>query len=145
METTRSRVAVFAADDPVEHGVPYARPVADAVFRADAAIDPAIRDCQLASKGDPRKPGLEMPTGSAYEVRYLGQAEGVRKHYGKITPETTRQIAKDISPESNVQSVVFAWPKMWVANAVGITRASHSTYHELDAQDLLEVSDTSKP
>lgn len=137
METTRSLVSVFSADDPAEHRVPYARPVADAVFRGDAAMDPAIRDRQLASKGDPRKPGLETPSGSAYDVRYLGQADEVRQHYGKITPEIARQIAKAVAPESNVQSVVFAWPKMWVANAVGMTRAAHATYHQLNAQQLL--------
>jgi len=50
----------------------------------------------------------------------------------------TVQIAQAVAPESNVQSVVFAWPQMWVANAVGLTRAAHSTYHELDARELFE-------
>ena len=81
IETTRSHVRVFEADDAAEHGVSYARPMVDAVFRADTAIDPTIRERQIASNGDPRRPGLEDPLGSsAYDVRYLGQANGLKPH-----------------------------------------------------------------
>jgi hypothetical protein len=140
IETTRSLVAVFEADDPKEHQVPYARPMQDAVFRADTALDAAIRDRQIASGGDPKRPGPEPPTGSAYEVRYLKQAEGIRAHYGRIDAARAREIAQSVAPDSNVQSVVFAWPMMWVANAEGSVPAAQTTYHELNLDDLRAAS-----
>ncbi len=138
IETTHRRVSAFAANDPKEQGVPYARPIADCVLRADAAVDPQIRDWQIASGGDPKRPGLEPPGGSAYDVRYLGQAEGLRARHGRLTPEDALAIAKQIAPSSNVQSVIFAWPTMWVANAQGTTPAARTPYHELDLQELLK-------
>lgn len=137
VESTRRAVRVFAADDPAEHRVLYARPMADAVLRADAAVDPDIRQRQLASGGRPDLPGLESPTGSAYEVRYLGQAAGVQAHYGRLDAESTLAIAKAVAPDSNVQSVVFAWPDLWVANAEGAIPAARRPYHRLNAAALL--------
>lgn len=137
IETTRRSVAVFEANDPKEHPVPYARPIPDVVFRADPAIDPEIRNRQVASHGDPRTPGLESPGGSAYEVRYLGQAAGILANYGKIDAEIAKRIAQAVAPASNIQSVVFAWPEAWIANAHGTTRASETAYHRLDLEDLL--------
>ncbi|MDP3703569.1 MAG: C45 family peptidase [Candidatus Omnitrophota bacterium] len=140
IETTHRDVRVFAADDPAEHAVVYARPMSDAVFRADTAIDPGIRDRQLASHGDPRRPGLEPPSGSAYEVRYLGQATGLHASFGQLDPLAAQAIAKSIAPSSNVQSVVFAWPELWVANAQRTTPAAQTPYHRLNAQRLLATS-----
>ena len=136
METTAHLAAVFEADDPKEHAVAYARPIVDAVVRADTAIDPAIRERQLTSRGNPRVPGLEPPGGSAYTVRYLGQGERILAHYGAITAQLACEIAKAVAPGSNVQSVVFAWPWMWVANAQDQTRAAHAPYHRLDLHRL---------
>jgi hypothetical protein len=136
IETTHRHVAVFYADDPKEHRVSYARPTADAVFRADTAMDPQIRDRQLASEGNPDKPGLEPPGGSAYDVRYLGQAAGILAHYGKLDPQQALEIAKAVAPSSNVQSVIFAWPQIWIANAKGTTPAAKTSYHRLDLKQL---------
>jgi hypothetical protein len=144
IETTRSHVAVFEADDVTEHRVAYARPLTDAVFRADTAVDAAIRDRQLASGGNPRAPGLEPPTGSAYEVRYLGQSAGILAHYGRIDVETAKEIANAVAPNSNVQSVIFAWPELWVANARGLTPAAHTTYHQLDLPTLFDTIENPK-
>ncbi len=139
IETTHHHVRVFEANDPAEHRVHYARPMVDAVFRADAAVDPIIRERQLASRGDPRRPGLENPSGSsAYDVRYLGQAAGLSAHFGDIDGVIARRIARSVAPSSNVQSVVFAWPDLWVANAQGTTPAAHTPYHHLNAQQLLQ-------
>ena len=137
LETTRRRVRVFEADDAAEHRVPYARPMPDAVFRADTAIDPAIRGRQLASSGDPRWPGLEQPGGSAYETRYLGQAAGLAAHFGGLDVAHAQAIARAVAPDSNIQSVVFAWPEAWVANADGLTPAARTSYHRLDLAELL--------
>ena len=140
LETTKRHVRQFEADDPAEHAVPYARPMADAVFRADTAMDPVIRDRQLASDGEPSRPGLEPPGGSAYEIRYLGQAAGLHAHFGRLDVPGAIEIARAIAPPSNVQSVIFAWPEMWVANAQGATPAAGTAYHHLNAKKLLEGS-----
>ena len=136
VETTLRHARVFTADDPAEHVVRYARPMIDAVFRADAAMDPVIRDRQLASDGDPARPGLEPPGGSAYDTRYLGQAAGLAAHYGALNPDSAQAIAKAIAPGSNVQSVIFAWPDVWVANAQGTTPAARTTYYRFDLERL---------
>lgn len=138
IETTRQLASVFGADDPREHRVSYARPIADCVFRADTAMDPQIRDRQLASDGNPSIPGLEPPGGSAYEVRYVGQAAGISAHYGRITVQVATQIVKAVAPSSNIQSVIVAWPEVWVANAQGMTPAAQTPYHRLDLQQLLK-------
>ena len=137
VETTRSQIAVFEADDPQEQAVAYARPLADAVFRADTAVDPAIRAHQLASGGKPAIPGLEPPTGSAYETRYLGQSAGILARYGTMDAEGAKAIATAVAPDSNVQSVIFAWPDLWVANAQGATPAARTPYHHFDLDELL--------
>ncbi len=139
IETTRDRAQVFEANDPKEHGVPYARPMPHAVLRADPAMDPAIRARQLASHGDPRRPGLEDPVGSsAYDVRYLGQVAGLEAHRGRLDPARARAIMRAVAPGSNVQSVIFAWPELFVANAQGTERAADTTYHRLDVRQLFE-------
>jgi len=138
LETTHKHVRVFEANDPSEHGVDYARPMIDAVFRADTAIDPLIRDQQVASYGKPSHPGVEDPTGSsAYDIRYLGQAAGLAAHFGTLDPEAAQRIAQAIAPPSNVQSVIFAWPDVWVANAQGTTPAARTSYRHVDVQALL--------
>jgi len=139
IETTRKSVAVFEADDPKEHAVSYAKPIVDCVFRADTAMDATIRERQIASGGDPTMPGLEPPTGSAYQVRYLGQAAGILAHYGKLNAKRAIKIAQAIAPSSNVQSVIFAWPEAWIANAHETTRAAHTTYHRLDLEQLFKA------
>ena len=139
LETTSKAAAIFEANDPKERAVSYARPIVDAVVRADTAMDPKIRERQLASGGNPKKPGLEPPTGSAYAVRYLGQAAGILAHYGRMDLEIARQIAKTVAPPSNVQSVIFAWPRLWVANAHGTTRAALTPYHRLNLEQLFNT------
>ena len=143
LETTSRRVRIFEADDPAEHQVPYARPIVDAVFRADPAMDPEIRNRQLASQGDPSHAGLEDPVGSsAYDVRYLGQAAGLHAYFGTLDTDTTKEIAKAIAPASNIQSVIIAWPDLWIANAQGTKRAAQTPYHHLNVSRLLEQGTT---
>ena len=138
IETTARYERVFEADDPLEHQIVYARPLVDCVFRADAAIDPLIRERQMASKGNPRRPGLEDPSGSsAYDIRYLGQAAGLLAYFGRLDSQEAQKIARSIAPSSNVQSVIMAWPDLWVANAVGKAPAAHQAYGHFDLNALL--------
>lgn len=128
VEATHRRLAFFRDKDPAESGIPYAVPLENAVVRADTAMDPAIRNLQWASKGNPEKAGLEPPAGSAYEIRYKKQTALVQQFYGKITPETAKQMARELAPGSNIQSVVYAFPEFWVANAEGDKKAAESEY-----------------
>lgn len=137
VEATHTRLAFFQDMDPAEQSIPYALPVKNAVFRGDPAMDPDIRNVQKASKGNPGKPGLEAPEGSAYEIRYLKQGQLVKENYGSITPETAQKIAREIAPGSNIQSVIFAYPEFQVANAVEDRRAVDSPYHTFNINDLL--------
>ena len=136
IETTHARLAVFEADAPQEHRVPYARPIPDVVLRADTAIDPKIRDRQLASGGRPRQPGLEPPVGSAYTIRYLKHAESIQHSYGRIDLDEAQRIAQSVAPGSNVQSVIFAWPLMRVANAQGTIPAAKTSYRTFNLEEL---------
>ncbi len=138
VETTRRLLKVFLADDPSERQVSYARPMPDAVYRADTAMDRAIRDRQIASNGDPRTEGMEDPAGSsAYETRYLGQAAGLLAHVGRLDPIAAREILQAVAPSSNVQSVIFWWPHLWIANAQGTIPAAQTRYHYLNVEELL--------
>lgn len=127
LETTHSRFASFTDNDP-EEKAGYALKVENAVFRGDPAMSPEIRELQTASGGKPDKPGLEMPKGSAYEIRYLKHGRCVLDHYGKITPQTAMEIAKTVAPGSNIQSVVFAFPEFWAANAKDRLKAAETPY-----------------
>ena len=130
VEATQHHLAFFEDQAPAESKIPYAFPLENAVLRADTAMDPVIRNLQWASKGNPEKSGLEPPAGSAYEIRYKKQAELVKGNYGKITPEIAQQIARQLAPGSNIQSVIYAFPEFWVANAQGDLKAAESEYLE---------------
>ncbi len=136
IETTHNHIAVFHDSDEASSSVPYVYPVKNAVFRGDPALDPAVRDLQWASKGNPEKAGAEMPAGSAYEIRYLKHGQLVKEHYGEITPEIAMQIAREIAPGSNIQSVIYAFPEFWAANAEGDKRAADSEYKKFNFEEL---------
>ena len=99
-------------------------------------MDPVIRDLQKASKGNPKKPGLEFPAGSAYEIRYKKQGELVKENYGKIDPGTAKKIALEVAPGSNIQSVIYAFPDFYVANAKDNLRAAETEYIKFNFEEL---------
>lgn len=136
LETTQHHVAVFKDDDPEEKKVPYSFCLKDAVFRGDPALDPQIRDLQKASGGEPGKKGLETPVGSAYEIRYLKQGELLRDSFGKLNPDIARKIALEIAPGSNIQSVIYAYPEFWVANAEDSKRAAETEYIKFNLSEF---------
>lgn len=139
VETTAHHLSVFLPDDPREHTVPYALPIPSVVVRADTAMDATIRDLQLASRGDPTRPGLEAPDGAkAYDIRYKRHGELIRQHHGRLDPALAIQIAQAVAPPSNLQSVVYAFPEFWIANATGRTPAAQTPYAHFDLRELLE-------
>lgn len=135
LETTRNRCAVFWLDS--EPQAPFSVPVPAAIFRSDFALDAGVRERQLASKGDPSQPGAESPVGSsAYDIRYRGQGLLLRQFSGRIDPEVAMAVAAAVAPGSNIQSMVFAYPQMWVATAEGRQPAARSGYQEVDLGEL---------
>lgn len=139
LETTHRHCAVFWGKESVagpEHLV-----VPDALLRSDLAFDPEVRNLQLACGGDPKQAGLESPRGSsAYEVRYRRPGELLLRYYGKIDPEIAMAIAREIAPASNIQSIIYAYPQMWVASALGRQPAASGNYRTLDLKALFESS-----
>lgn len=138
LETTRRHCAVFWADtEPVNH--PHAKVVPNAIFRSDFSLDPKVREVQKATGGNPRRPGLESPWGTpAYDVRYWGQGLLLSQFHGQIDPEIAMAIARAIAPKSNMQSIVIAYPQLWVANADGRQPAAWAKYFQVDLRDLFK-------
>lgn len=139
VEATAHHLAFFRDEDPAEASAPYAFRLKNAVFRGDPALDPAIRNLQTASGGKPKQPGLEPPKGSAYEIRYLKHGQLIQDHYGSLTPDLAQEMAREIAPGSNLQSVVYAFPEFRVANAENDKRAADSTWHIFDFHELREI------
>jgi isopenicillin-N N-acyltransferase-like protein len=139
LETTHSHCAVFWMGSEPEG--PYVESVADAIFRSDFALDEQVRQRQWAARGQPDRAGLESPVGSsAYDIRYRGQAALLRRFHGAVDPEVAMAIARAIAPNSNIQSVVFAYPRLWVANAQGNRPAASQRYREIDLRTLFSVA-----
>jgi hypothetical protein len=137
IETTAHHAQTFVENDPKEAKVSYALPLEFALIRGDTAMDPVIRNLQTASKGNPKKEGLEPPNGSsAYETRYKKHTELVQKYFGKLDSERAREIAQSIAPDSNLQSVVFQFPDFWVANATEKLPAAKTAYHPFNYEEL---------
>lgn len=131
LETTAGHFAQFEDNDPTEAKSPYAFPTKGAVFRADTAFDPEVRLLQTAGE-------QVNPQGNdAYDHRYLPQAEMVKAHYGHIGLDEIFALAKKIAPETNIQSVVFAYPEFWISYARGDSKATAGPYRHFNLQDLL--------
>jgi len=137
LETTRTRFASFWQG--AESSSEYAVRLDNALFRSDFALDPAVRDLQLACKGKPSEPGLESPVeSSAYKVRYLGQGQLLMQFKDRVDSEVAIAIASAVAPSSNVQSVVYAYPELWFANAKGTDPAARQVYRSADIPELFE-------
>lgn len=116
IETTANLFQIFYANDEKEKEIEYALPIENALLRADTAMDIKIRDKQLCSQGDPYREGLEVPYGSsAYDKRYKKMAEMIKKYYSKIDSSISIQIAREVAPSSNLQSIVYSFPDIWIA------------------------------
>ncbi len=145
IETTAHHFQIFHDNDPAELNSGYGFPMLNVIVRSDSAFDPTIRNLQTCSHGNPKKPGIEKPSGSAYEIRYVKQSELVRSHYGEITPDIAREIAQAIAPDSNIQSVVYQFPDFWVANATDELPAARTEYRHFNFNDLIKRGEALEP
>lgn len=137
LEVTKELCAIFKDNDPKEASSKYGLPIDDAIFRSDTAFDADIRNLQYASNGDPKKPGLESPVGSsAYDIRYKRQAELIKEYYGAIDERIAIKIAQEVAQGSNIQSIVYAWPGVYIANARDTLQASKTKYQYLNLKEL---------
>jgi hypothetical protein len=55
-----------------------------------------------------------------------------------VDPEKAMAIAAAIAPKSNVHSVVYAYPQIWVANARGKAPAVTQPYREINLEDYFK-------
>ncbi|MDO8729920.1 MAG: C45 family peptidase [Candidatus Omnitrophota bacterium] len=119
LETTRQHSAVFWMG-------PESR-----LVRADYPLDPVVRGLQTEKSPEKTK---------AYQVRYRGQEQLLEKFHGKINPEIAMAIASAIAPSSNIQSVVYATPQIWIASAYRRRPAAQGAYLQVDLEDLFTSS-----
>ena len=136
VESNRAQVSVFRPGDPREtkgEVGPFAHTVTGVVLRSSLALDEEIRDAQLALDGDPARPGLEPPRGSGYAVRYVRQADLLRASPAGVTVDRAKEIALAIAPSSNLHSVIYAYPRLHVANATVATNTRDAARHAAKA------------
>ncbi len=140
LETTANLFQIFYPNDPREKEIEYAFPIENVILRADTAMDRDIRDKQICTKGNPDKEGIELPYGSsAYEKRYKPMAELIKKYYGKIDSSIAIKIAKAVAPPSNLQSIIYSFPALWVALAKENLPAAKCEYRYYNLIELLEI------
>jgi len=118
--------------------VNYARLIQDAVVGSDTALSEKVRLVQHASHGDESF----NPSGRAYRVRYLRQCEILEENYGKVDVELAKLVNREVTPKSNLHSVIydFSRGKIYFANAGWPesmnARAAQQKYIELDLTEL---------
>ncbi len=125
VEVNAEAYARFAPGDPREAAGAtgrWARTLPGVVVRASFCLDPRLRAAERAVGGDPERPGLEPPRGAGYRVRYRRQAELLAGRLGHLDVAAAEAIARAIAPASNLQSVVYRFPELYVANAAPLTR-----------------------
>ena len=138
LETTHHACVIFRPGDAKERQCPYALPLEDALARADTALDAGVREMQRASRGRPGRRPPASPVGSgAYEKRYKGQVTRIQRAYGRLDDALVREIAQSVAASSNVQSVVYGYPDVWIANADGRTPAAQRPYRRYHVEELL--------
>ena len=119
LETTRQHSAVFWMGQE------------NRLVRSDYPLDPVVRGLQ--TEESPEKT-------NAYRVRYRGQQILLERFNGKINPEVAMAIARAIAPSSNIQSVVYAYPQIWVASAVRRRPAAQGSYQQVELEELFNPS-----
>lgn len=144
LETNAERVAVFGPNQRSKDDPEWMLHVADAVFRADTAMDPAVRRTQTCTKGNPSTPELESPVGSgAYDSRYKVMGDLLQKWHGKTDLAVGIKIMQATAmPKSNMQSFVCDSSAMVfrVAVAKGEATAYKREYVKFDFEELFGES-----
>ena len=135
LETTSKLVAVFYHEDKLQLPT-YGVTLRQAMIRGETALDPLVRDRQKCSNGDPRVRGLEVPAGAAFERRYRFQAGLIQNNFGLMMPETALLIAKESADETALQSVLYAYPELWVAYAEDEVPATKTRSWHLSLEQL---------
>ncbi len=141
-ETNARAVATFRANQRSEDDPKWMLHVGDALFRADTAMNPAVRDKQTCARGRPDVPGLESPIGSgSYDTRYKVMGDLLQKWYGQVDMEVGIKIMQTTAmPKANVQSFVCDSSDLVfrVAVAKGTESAYKRSYVRFDFQELFK-------
>ena len=132
-ETTAHHVAEFGPNDPKET-VEYAKPMEDAVYRSDEAMDPVVRSLQDCANAP------QLPYGSnSYDHRYMGIVNGITENYGNIDQAIALEILKATAMKNaNLHGVLAnsTTRELWVAHAKNGQNASLHPYIHFDLKRL---------
>lgn len=139
-ETNARAVATFGPNQRSKDDPKWMLHVKDALFRADTAMNPTVRDKQTCARGRPDVPGLESPVGSgSYDARYKVIGDLLRKWHGKVDMGVGIKIMQTAAmPEANVQSFVCNSSDLVfrVAVAKGAESAHKRSYVRFDFREL---------
>jgi len=142
LETNAEMVAAFRPNQRSKDDPEWMLHVQDALFRADTAMNPAVRDRQTCSRGRPKVPGLESPRGcGSYDSRYKVIGDLLKKHHGQVDMEKAIEIMQTSAmPNANMQSFVCNSTDMVfrVAVAKGQESAHRRRYIRFDFSDLFK-------
>ncbi|UCH33176.1 MAG: hypothetical protein JSV65_11365 [Armatimonadota bacterium] len=125
-ETSSKYFAVYADNEPREKAIDGNLAVEDAVFRAEGICDQK----RIDETGH-----HTVATCGRYQV----MGNGIKDNYGKIDAATAIKIAQAAAMNENLHSVIYCNTdrELWVANAIGQTRASETPYKHFRMADLL--------
>jgi isopenicillin-N N-acyltransferase-like protein len=125
-ETSSQYFAVYKDNDPNEKAIPGNLAAPDCVFRAEGICD--------------QKRIAETKHDTVAQChRYQVMGKGIKDNYGKIDSAIAIKIAQAAAMDGNLHSVIYCNTdrELWVANAVGMTRASETEYKHFRMADLL--------
>ncbi|HOX37772.1 MAG TPA: C45 family autoproteolytic acyltransferase/hydrolase [Candidatus Brocadiia bacterium] len=141
-ETNAEAIAVFRPNQKSEEDPPWMMRVPDALFRADCAMNPKIRERQTCDRGKPKEPGIEPPFGSgSYETRYKVVGQMIENNLGKVDLDMGVKIMQAAAMvNANMQSYVCDSTRMVfrVAVAKGDVSAHTREYVEFNFADLFD-------
>jgi len=125
-ETSSKYCAVYGPNDPREKAIAGNLAVEDAVFRAEGICDQK----RIQETGH-----HTVATCHRYQV----MGKGIRENYGKLDAAKVIDIARAAAMTGNLHSVIYCNTdrELWVANAIGQTRASDTPYKHFRMADLL--------
>jgi len=125
-ETSSKYFAVYADNTPAEKAIQGNLALPDCVFRAEGICDQK----RIKETG-------HDTVGQCHRYQVMGK--GIHDDYGKIDAAKAIAIARAAAMTGNLHSVIYCNTdrEMWVASAVGMTRAADTEYKHYRMADLL--------
>jgi len=128
-ETSSKYFAVYKDNEDREKAIPGNLAMPDCVFRAEGICD------QTRIKETSHDTVAQCH-------RYQVMGKGIKDNYGKIDSAVAIKIAQAAAMDGNLHSVIYCNTdrELWVANAVGMKRASETEYKHFRMAELLAAN-----